>query len=840
MISILRTFSRIAAMAAATLAVSASTPATTTSTVGPAGPPTETLVVEGLRQPVEILRDRWGIAHIYAQNEDDLFFAQGYNAARDRLFQFEVWRRQATGTVAQILGRRELRRDIGARLLRFRGDLHTELNHYHPRGEAIVNAFVRGVNAYIGETERDPSLLPLEFGLLGIKPQRWTPDVVISRHQGLVSNLTQELAIGRAVAAVGEKAVRDVYWFQPGSPDLTLDPILTRDALSADILELYSADRSSLRFRPEDLAAHTNPPSARPDGATGAADDAFAPLAEWNALLSGQPRPRVGSVPIDPWGWGGSNNWVVSGRLTASGMPIMANDPHRAQSAPSLRYYVHLVAPGWNVIGGGEPELPGVSIGHNEFGAWGLTVFGVDGEDLYVYQTNPSNPRQYRYAGGWEDMRVIRDTIPVEGESPVPVELEYTRHGPVLYRDSVRHLAFALRAAWLDVGASPYLASLRMDQARSWEEFRVACSYSRLPAENMVWADRDGNIGWQAVGGAPIRPNWSGLVPVPGDGRYEWQGYLPIPELPHVANPDKGWWATANNNLIPSGYAHRDAVAWTWSDPFRRDRIDEVLGSGRKHSVADMMRLQHDELAIPARMLVPLLRSAVPATNVGRQARDLLLDWDYVLDRNSVAAAVYVEWERQLSDAVEAVVIPKPVRDVTGSPQLSLVVQWLLTPDGRFGSDPIAARDRLLAESLDRAVVALRERLGTDMSSWKWGGPRNHHALIRNAMSGAVDAELRRKLDVGPAPRGGYGLTVNATGAGANQTSGASFRIITDLSDWDHAVGTNTPGQSGNPDDPHYADLFPLWAAGEYFPVFYTREKVESVTESRFQLVPSR
>ena len=831
MTTILRTLSRVAAIAAASLSLTASTNV-------PAGPPVVTLALDGLAQPVEILRDRWGIAHIYAQNEDDLFFAQGYSAARDRLFQFEIWRRQATGTVAEILGRRELRRDIGARLLRFRGDMRAELNHYHPRGEAIVNAFVRGVNAYIAEMERDPSLLPLEFGLLGITPGRWTPDIVISRHQGLVSNLTQELAIGRAVAAVGERAVREVYWFQPGSPDLTLDPIITRDALAANLLELYSASRSNLRFRPEDLATRTNPQAGR--ARLPATPDAFAPLEEWNALLSGQPRPRAGAVPVDPWGFAGSNNWVVSGRLTASGMPIMANDPHRAQSSPSLRYYVHLVAPGWNVIGGGEPELPGVSIGHNEFGAWGLTVFGVDGEDLYVYRTNPSNPRQYRYADGWEDMHVLRETIPVEGESPLSVDLEYTRHGPVLYRDSARNLAFALRAAWLDVGSSPYLASLRMDQARSWEEFRIACSYSRLPAENMVWADRQGNIGWQAVGGAPIRPNWSGLVPVPGDGRYEWQGYLPIPELPHIANPDKGWWATANNNLIPADYPHRDAVAWTWSDPFRRDRIDEVLGSGRKHSLADMMQLQHDELAIPARTLVPLLRAVNPATDAGRRARERLLDSDFVLDRNSVAAGIYVEWERQLSVAVAAAVIPEPVRQVTGSPQLSRVIEWLLSPDGRFGNDPLGTRDRWLAESLDRAAASLRERFGDDMSRWNWGSNDYHHALIRHPMSGAVDDELRRKLDVGPAPRGGYGLTVNATGGGANQTSGASFRIIADLSDWDRAVGTNTPGQSGNPDDPHYADLFPLWAAGEYFPVFYSRGKVESVTEARLQLVPAR
>ncbi len=796
-----------------------------------AAPRADTVRAAGLAQPVEILRDRWGIAHIYAQTENDLFFAQGYNAARDRLFQFEIWRRQATGTVAEILGPREVRRDIGARLLRFRGDLRTELNHYHPRGEAIITAFVAGVNAYIAETERDPSKLPIEFRLLGITPGRWTPEVVISRHQALVSNVTQELAIARAIAAVGEGPVRDVYWFQPGSPDLTMDPLIDARLLSADLLELYSAYRATLRFRPEDIVAAYRAGEADVPAVLDALAGAHAGFATGHAA----PQLRPGFE--DPWA--GSNNWVVSGARTTTGMPFMANDPHRAQSAPSLRYWVHLVGPGWNVIGGGEPVLPGVSIGHNERGAWGLTVFGVDSEDLYVYRTNPANPREYRYRDGWEAMRVIRERIAVEGAEPVDAELEFTRHGPVLYRDEARNLAVALRAAWLDIGAAPYLASLRMDQATTWEEFREACSYSRLPGENMVWADVDGNIGWQAVGVAPLRANWSGLVPVPGDGRFEWDGYLPIRELPHIANPERGWWATANHNLIPQNYPHRRAVAWTWSDPFRGDRIDEVLGSGRKVTLADMMQLQHDELSIPARTLVPLLRDRASTDARVEEARTLLLGWDHVLAKESVAAGVYVAWERALGDAVEQHVLPAEVRAVAGNVGLSRTIKWLLAPDGRFGVDPIRARDSLLVASLEQAVRDLTQKLGPDIDGWQYGQPGYKHALIRHPMSGAVSAELRSRFDVGPAPRGGYAFTPNATGGGDNQTSGASFRIITDLSDWDNTVGTNTPGQSGDPDSPHYRDLFPLWADGRYFPAFFSRAKIEAVTGERVTLVPA-
>jgi penicillin amidase len=778
------------------------------------------LVVDGLAQPVEVVRDRWGIAHIYAQNEQDLFFAQGYNAARDRLFQLELWRRQASGTMAELVGRRELKRDIGARLLRFRGDLEKELAHYHPRGRAIIEAFVGGINAYIAETERNPALLPLEFRLLGFKPGRWTPEIVVSRHNGLYGNLTAEIEYAQAVRLLGPSRVKELVYFHPGEPSLEADPAVDLSAITPAIIELYTAHRAPVRFLPEDVL-----PEYRSDG-----------RAVQALALAG----RSTAVPLAPEEIG-SNNWVVSGRLSQTGRPIMANDPHRAQQVPSLRYWVHLVAPGWNVIGGGEPALPGVSIGHNAFGAWGLTVFGVDIEDLYVYDVNPANPTEYRYRGGWEPMRVVRELIPVKGESPVSVELKFTRHGPVLYEDRARHKAYALRAAWLEPGTAPYLASLRMDQASSWEQFREACRYSLTPAENMVWADVHGTIGWQAVGLPPLRPNWDGLLPVPGDGRYEWGGFLPVDELPWVVNPSKGFWATANNNLVPDGYVHRRALAWTWADPFRAARIEEVLASGRRHSVADMMRLQHDELSLPARALVPLLRDLRSADPGAERARRLLLEWDYVLDRESVAAGIYVAWERRLAANVRAISIPAEAREVLGGFSLSLkkIIDWLIAPDGRFGADPVAGRDALLVRSLEEAVGGLRERLGSDMDRWHYGQPRYKHALFHHPLSAAVLPAWRAKLDVGPLPRGGSATTVNATGNGDNQTSGASFRLIADTSDWDNSVGTNTPGQSGDPASPHYRDLFELWARDRYIPVFFSRSRIDSVAEERLELVPA-
>ena len=494
------------------------------------------------------------------------------------------------------------------------------------------------------------------------------------------------------------------------------------------------------------------------------------------------------------------------------------------------------------MIGGGEPVLPGVSIGHNEHGAWGLTVFGQDNEDLYVYETNPANPNQYRYLGRWAEMTIIEDAVPVKGEAAVPVELKYTRHGPVLYEDRANNTAYALGAAWLDYGSAPYLASLRMDQARTWEEFVEACNYSRIPSENMVWADRAGNIGYQAVGVSPIRPNHSGLVPVPGDGRYEWDGFLSIKALPSVLNPEKGFFGTANNytlHAIPEWYPHWEALHYTWGDQMRAARVEEVLANGQHVTVVDMMNLQMDELSVAARNLVPLLRNLQGVDGVADQARAMLLDWDYVVDKDSVEAAIYVSWERRLRANVRDAVVPANARGFFRGVNMKRMIDWLVAPDGRFGDDPIAGRDAILTNSLTEALVSLNERFGTpDMTTWRYGGEQFKHALIRHPMSGAVNPDLRRRLDVGPLPRGGYGGTVHSTGGGDNQTSGASFMLVTDTENWDNSVGLNNPGQSGDPDNPHYRDMFELWARDRYFPIFYSREKIDSVTESTLMLQP--
>ncbi len=801
----------------------------------------ETLVIKGLSQPVEIIKDQWGISHIYAQNEKDLFFAQGFNVARDRLFQLEVWRRQATGTMAEIQGSKAIKRDIGSRLLKARVDMKTEMNHYHPRGEEIIPSFVRGINAYIDITNNNPGLLPFEFRLLGLKPGHWTPEVVVSRHNGLFRNAGYEISFAKAVNIIGAKKLKSLLNLHPGEPSLKPDEAIDLGIIPDNILELYYASRARVRFEPEDIINSSHKLNQSPSFPLGRPlflaekEEKYGFYAYQRQLPPLFVPPSLGTQLNHEMNLG-SNNWVVRGKLTSTGHPMMANDPHRSQQIPSLRYWVHLVAPAWNVIGGGEPALPGVSIGHNEYGAWGLTIFPVDQEDLYIYETNSADPNNYRYQGNWEKMKVFREKIQVKGKSPVTVDLKFTRHGPVLYLDKKNNKAYALRAAWLEVGAAPYLASLRMDQARNWEEFRDACSFSRTPSENMVWADIENNIGWQAVGITPLRKNWKGLLPVPGDGRYEWKGYLPIKDLPNVFNPEEGYFATANQDNIPPGYPYD--VGFIWTDPYRFSRIQEFLSSDRKLTMKNMMDLQQDVLSIPARTLVPHLRGLRSTDARANKALKMLLSWDYVMDSDSVEAAIYMSWERRLSRNVWGLYIPEKARSVFPRRSLKKMIDFLETPDSHFGPKPSSARDALLIKSLKEGVSDLVKRLGSDMSKWQYGQEKFHHIKIRHMLSDAIKPELRPELDVGPLPRGGNSYTVNNTSSGFNQTSGASFRIIADLENWDNSVGTNSPGQSGDPSSPHYADLFEMWAQGKYFPIFFSRSKIESDAEMITTLKP--
>jgi penicillin amidase len=327
---------------------------------------------------------------------------------------------------------------------------------------------------------------------------------------------------------------------------------------------------------------------------------------------------------------------------------------------------------------------------------------------------------------------------------------------------------------------------------------------------------------------------------VPGDGRYEWNGYLPIMEKPHVANPTAGFFATANNDLIPPGYAHLDAIAFEWSDPFRHRRIAEVLGSAKKLTVADMTRLQTDYLSIPARELVPLLAKLSSKDAATERARRALLSWNFVLDTASVPAGIYEAWYRRLYENLFRLEVPPAARPFVAYLSTKRMIDWLREPGAEFGRNPVAARDAVVLNSLTEAVADLTASFGSNTAAWRWGQAGYHHITITHPLSAAVDAATRAKLNVGPAPRGGDAFTVGETDSNDGQTTGASFRIALDLADWEQARGTNNPGQSGDPSSAHYRDLFALWSKDQYFAVPYTRSNVERSAETRQLLRPPR
>jgi penicillin amidase len=758
-----------------------------------------------LLDKVEVLRDNNGINHIYANNQRDLFFMQGYLAAKDRLFQFEIWRRQATGTVSEIFGEEELERDIGTRLFMFRGDLKEELNHYHDEGFEIITSYTEGVNAYIREVMNDPKSLPIEFKLLNIKPELWTPADVISRHQGLLGNIEQELNIGRAVSKIGEEKVKSLQWFHPKDPSLNLDKNITEQDLDNDILKLYKAFRKPIEFKKRYLV---------------------------KKYLK-ENEPKVSLLENDKYLEDkfsiGSNNWTISGNKTISGYPILANDPHRTIVAPSLRYITHLVAPGWDVIGGGEPEIPGISIGHNGFGAWGLTVFRTDAEDLYVYDINPKNLNQYWHKGRWYDFEIIKESIPVKDNENYNVDLLYSVHGPVTFIDKERKKGYAVRCGWLEPGGSPYLASLRMNQSKSWEEFRDACNYSNIPGENMIWADKDGNIGWQSVGIAPIRNTHSGLIPVMGDGTYEWVDYLPIIEKPNIFNPKEDFFATANQNVTPISYDKWNAIGFSWSDPYRGDRVDDILSSKNKLSMQDMIDLQVDYFSYPSLYLIDLLNEVTDNENnfLSKYSRyiNLLNDWDNKLLKNSIEAMIYVNWERAIIKMFHEKYVPEEVKELLGV-QLFKILDHISNMEKN-------KKKSFLIETFIVSINDLKNKFGDNIENWIYGQDEYKHIKVKHPLEDVVNDSVYNILSFKSYPRGGNGYTPNSTSSNLSQSSGASFRVIIDTKDWDNSLATNSPGQSGNPLSPFYRNLYEDWANDKYFNLFYSKEKIKSNLHSR-------
>ena len=798
---------RRAACLGAALLVCAALPAVAQSSGQP-------VAVAGLAKPARIVVDKWGVPHIYAASQDDVFLVQGFNAARDRLFQIDLWRRRGLGQLASVFGPAYVEQDRAARLFLYRGAMAPEWQAYGKDAERTSARFVAGINAYIDYIARRPELLPFEFRQLGYQPAKWrAEDVVRIRSHGLTRNLTHEFARARMVCRAGANGLEADAVRARLSPAWTtrvpegLDPCLPDDAL-----EVFQRATDPVRFsRRAQLASHAEP----------------APIV---------PLPDEATLE-------GSNNWVLAPSRTATGRPILANDPHRAYGAPSLRYIVHLNAPGLDVIGAGEPALPGVSIGHNGKVAFGLTIFSIDQEDLYVYQTNPANPNQYRYGNGWEDFRIVREQVEVRGRPASTVELRFTRHGPVIYQNAGKRLALAVRTAWNAPGMAPYFGSIDYMKAQDFTQFRRAMRRWGAPTENQVYADTAGNIGWVTGGLAPIRPNWDGLMPVPGDGRYEWKGFLDGARLPYAYNPKQGWFASANEMNLPGDYPYREhKLGFEWPDNARARRIAEVLAATPKASMEGMERLQNDVVSLNAKRLVELLGRLSSPDRDTQAALRLLSAWDGEEKATSAAAALYeVWWSRHLGNAFKTAVLAPELAAAMDAPHASVLLDALEQPAPRFGADAVRKRDAVLLHSLAAAWAEMRSLQGSDPQRWQCG--KLHFSMFVHPLAPILDSAGRAQVNVGPLPRGGGLHTVNVSGYHADnfwQIHGASFRMVLDVGNWDNSRAINTPGQSGDPGNPHYRDLAASWAEGKYFPLLYSREAVEKAAGQVIELVPAK
>lgn len=770
---------------------------------------TEVLALPGLQAPVEIRIDPQGVAHIRAQNLHDLFLAQGWNAARDRLWQIDLWRKRGLGLLAADFGPGYLEQDRAARLFLYRGDMAAEWAAYGPDTQAICAAFTTGINARLARIEAGAAPLPVEFTLMDTRPAPWQPeDVLRIRSHCLTRNALSEVLRANVMARGGAR----------------LDAL--RKALTPPVAatEVDGLDLASIPLKVlETFALATAPVTFGRDRLAASMDDAH----RWRVVTPLGEVVRAAEAE-------GSNNWVVAGSRTATGRPLMASDPHRAHSLPGLRYVTHLTAPGIDVIGMGEPAVPGISLGHNDRIAFSLTIFGGDQEDVMVHDTDPADPDRYPCKGGFETIETREETFAARGHGDAVRKLRFTRFGPVLHEDRASARAYSLRTVWTEPGMAPYMASLKVMRARNLTEYQAAIANWGTPSVNHLYADVEGNIAWHGLGATPIRPGWNGLLPVPGDGRFEWAGLVAFADLPRAVNPEKGFMATANEMNLPEGWAGAP-IGHEWVEPSRSQRIHAVLRADTRHDLTAAGRLQNDTVSRIGQRLVAVLAGLSLGGNA-EKARAMLAGWDGDGAGDSAPAALFEVWlSRHLQPALgralgaDAGTLPLlvPYDNQTVATIMENPSNWL----------PPDALPDICADTLAGAWADAQGLLGADPAGWRWDalhGLGLRHALAR-LFPDRVDLTLPR-LPVGGGPSSPNYGPYRAADFGI--VSGPSVRLLMDVGDWDASRFVALAGQSGDPASPHFADMAEAWRDGLSFPLRYSRQAVDEAAQVVLTLTP--
>ena len=732
--------------------------------------------IAGLKAPVEIIRDNQGIPHITAKNDDDLFFAQGYVMAQDRLWQIEMWRRWREGKLAEVFGPEAYDYDVRARLMKYRGPFDDkEWASYHPDAKRLFTAWANGLNAWVAAHTDN---LPVEFKLTGVKPEPWTAETVALRWANLNIDSTSggpsaEIQLALDVKSMGAAAAN-----KKNAPNPYAD--------------LKVPEGLDLKWITEEALAA----SRKGEG------DPFAPgklpapaiVAQYQPMVSLKQEARLMPRMQDP---DGSNNWVVSGKHTASGKVILSNDPHRTVSLPALRYFVQLESPNFHVIGGGEPPFVGVDLGNNQHMAWGVTFANVDVTDTFVEQTNPDNANETKLNGAWVPMKVIKEEISVKGEDkPREVELKYSQHGPVFYEDAAQHIAFVAKSPNQEQGTAPLRGSFALYQAASCEDFFERAMAWTVPSHNLICGDDKGNIALQVSAWAPDRDGFDGRLPVPGTGKFAWKGRRP--DLPRVMNPPKGYIATANNNTqATAGFKGKpvfyNATRAADGPDARVTRIEQDLdaqiASGKKFTIEDMERIQQDSYSLRAEHDAPLFKGWTAKDPNAEKARAAIEAWDHNLTANSTPGAMYVRWTTSESG-------------------------------GKAVAAKGAAQHALAEQGLIEALDQMTKDWGADQTQWRYG----------RINESALQHQFIDKFGLQPVERPGGFNDVNATGA--------HFRRIIDFADLDKTMATDAPGQSAQPGSPYYGNWRTKLADGVYFNLPFTRAALDKQTSHKLTLEP--
>jgi penicillin amidase len=795
--------------------------------------------VAGLQAPVEVYRDSFGVPHIYANTSYDLFFAQGYVHAQDRFWQMDFWRHIGSGRLAEMFGEGQLENDQVLRTLGFARIAEEELETYDATSVAIVEAYSDGVNAYLAEHQGGD--LSLEYAVLKLinpayQPEPWQPMHSITWGKfmawDLGGNMDAEITRASLLKTLTPEQVAEIV--PPYPPDR---PVIVPDF---QIIEDSALNVAGVDDYASYLAA-TSP--------------ALQDLRQKFTLLDQFIGPRGIGI--------GSNSWAVTGQLTSTGKPFLANDPHLGAQMPAIWYEVGLhcvekgVACPYNLTGFSFAGVPGVIIGHNDRIAWGLTNAGPDVQDLYIEKINPQNPNQYEVNGQWVDMDLVQETIEVAGDEPQEITVRYTRHGPVISDtiylgedfseqvgiDLPEDYAIALRWTALDPNRL-FRAIWQFNRAENWEEFREGARDFAAPAQNILYADVDGNIAYQLPGLIPIRANGDGSLPVPGwTDDYEWVDFIPFENLPYSLNPPSDYIVTANNAVVDENYPY--LIATVFAHGHRAERIVDMIESapGLIDSTY-MQKMQGDNKNLNAEVLVPILME-VPLGAVVEDVRWLLEDWDYQAHMDSPAAALFEVFWVNLLAATFHDELAEDFWPVGSSRWFEVVADLVEQPNSPWWDNTttsqVETRDVIFSQAYVAAQNQLSELLGDDLNQWTWGDL--HTLTLTNQPLGSSGiSPIEALFNRGPFRTSGGSGIVNATGWSAvepYETRGLpSMRMVVDLDDLSSSQTIHTTGQSGHAFHMNYVDMTDLWRTIQYHPMLWDRAQVEESTEHILRLVP--